>query len=99
MTDSLTKEEQAACPHGHQLRRKCLTCDHEDACNDIAELTDQIIQLRTEREELRRDVARWVNAHRVAMVERDQYKQVALINAQTISDMTAARRRSEGIEE
>lgn len=38
-------------------------------------------------EELQRDVARWENAHRVAMIERDNFKQQAEINAQTIKNM------------
>lgn len=35
-------------------------------------------------EELQRDVARWENAHKVAMIERDHYKLIAEMNAETI---------------
>lgn len=43
--------------------------------------------------ESQRDVARWENAHQVAMVERDHFKQIAEINAQTVKDMQAAETR------
>jgi hypothetical protein len=82
--NELLPKDTKLCTHGHASRRKCDVCDYEDVCSDMAELTDQVIKLRDEREELRRDVARWVNAHRVAMVERDLFKGQAEINAQTV---------------
>ena len=58
-------------------RLRALDFGHRMPPSVIEEAADRIV-------ELERNVARWENAHRVAMIERDHFKQIAEINAQTI---------------